>query len=579
MRVDGRSRARGRGRSRSWPGVVVRAVALVSLVGVLALVPAAPASAHAELTVTDPADGAVVDAAPEQITLQYSEDVAVQPDGVRVLDQAGERVDAGTARASGSVVTVPIDGTIPDGGYVVAWRAVSADGHPVRGAFGFSVGERTAVRSGLADEAFQGSSDRRDDVVAAVLRGLTYLAVLGASGAVLIGSALRRHDEASPVTRLVGGLAGLGVVTSLLQLPIQASLATGRGWGSLTESGVLDLALSDGVGPALAVTGLALVALVVTTGLPFRGAARNLALGGAVAAPLGLVVTGHTRTMSPAAIGFLADAAHVLAGSIWFGGLGALLLVLRRRRAADDAGGAAEALATWSGWAGAVVAAVIVAGTTLGWIEVGGLHALTTTTYGRLLLVKVALVALVLAGAAWNRFRLVPALAPMSAEAGGAEDRVVSPSALDSRTWQVLTRVVRLEVVGLVLVLAVTSVLANVTPARDAATGGVVTVSAPLGKGSVEVIVDPARPGRNDIHAYLLDADGGADDSFDAARFQLELPAQDLGPFDRTPVRAGGGHFQLVGTPLDLAGEWTLTITVKPDRFTEQSATVRFRVR
>jgi len=139
--------------------------------------------------------------------------------------------------------------------------------------------------------------------------------------------------------------------------------------------------------------------------------------------------------------------------------------------------------------------------------------------------------------------------------------------------------VVRLEVVGIVAVLAVTAVLTNVTPARTAATGGVVTVSAPLGKGSVEVIVDPARPGRNDVHAYILDADGGADDQYDDAQFQLALPAQDLGPFDREPVRAGAGHFQLVGTQLDLAGEWTLTITVKPSRFVEQSATVRFRVR
>ncbi|QXC62886.1 copper resistance protein CopC/CopD [Aquihabitans sp. G128] len=600
-----------------------RAVALVAAVLALALAPASPASAHAELTSTNPADGGVEATAPKEVTLQFSEDVAVQADGVRILDGNGERVDAGTATASGDTVTAKVDGTLSKGGYVVAWRVLSADGHPVRGAFSFSVGTKTAVRSGLADEAFKGSSDRRDDVVGAVLRGLTYLAVLVASGAVLIGSALRRPDEPSPVTRLVGALAGLGIATLLLQLPIQAALATGRGWGSISESGVLDLALSDGVGWSVAITGLALVAVLVTTGLPFKGAARLLALAGAASAPLGFVVTGHTRTMTPLAVAYVADAAHLLAASIWLGGLGALLVVLRRRRAAGDGLGAGAAVATFSGWAGAIVAAVVVAGTVLGWIEVGGLHALTTTTYGRLLLLKVGLVALVLAGAAWNRFRLVPTLADADADADAdapaptdsdrtaevAEQVLVAVPAdraaagplatgfapppatptvhgagdLDdgepSRTWALLTRVVRLEVLGLVLVLAVTAVLTNVTPARTAAKGGVVTVSAPLGTGSVEVIIDPASPGRNDIHAYVLDADGGADDQYDAAAFQLDLPAQDLGPFDRTPVRAGAGHFQLVGTPLDLAGEWTLTITVKPDRFTEQTATVRFRVR
>ncbi|MCU1499703.1 MAG: Copper resistance protein CopC [Acidimicrobiales bacterium] len=551
---------------------VVRALAMVGVVVALVLGPAAPASAHAELVASTPVDGGVVERAPEEITLQFSEDVSVQPDGVRVLDASGERVDAGTATAAGSTVTAPVDGPLADGGYVVAWRVVSADGHPVRGAFSFSVGQRTEVRSGLAGEAFEGSADSRDDVVGAVLRGVAYLAVLGASGAVLVGAALRRSDEASPVTRLVGWLSGLGLLTLLLQLPVQASLVTGAGWGSLAERGVLRLALSDGAGVSLALTAGGLVAVVVTTGLPFRGPTRVLGLAGAALAPLGFVVTGHTRTMSPAAVAYLADAAHLLAAAVWLGGLGAVLIAIHRRRAAGDDVGAAEAVATFSGWAAVVVAAVVVAGATLGWIEVGGWHALTTTTYGRLLMAKVALFTLVLAGAAWNRFRLVPAVvgagSPGEASGGG-----------DGGAWSKLRWIIRFEVLVVVAILAVTAVLANVTPARVAATGGVVTMSAPLGSGSVEVIVDPASPGRNDVHAYLLDADGGVEDRYDTARFQLELPAQDLGPFDRQPVRAGAGHFQLVGTPLDLAGEWMLTITVKPDRFTEQSATVRFPVR
>jgi copper transport protein len=103
-------------------------------------------------------------------------------------------------------------------------------------------------------------------------------------------------------------------------------------------------------------------------------------------------------------------------------------------------------------------------------------------------------------------------------------------------------------------------------------------VSAPLGEGSVELVVDPGRPGRNDLHAYLLDAGGGPDDSYDDASFALALPALDIGPLEHEPVLAAPGHFQLLGTDLDLPGEWTLTVTVKPDRFTEQIATLRFRI-
>ncbi|HEX2578592.1 MAG TPA: copper resistance protein CopC [Aquihabitans sp.] len=548
--------------------VTVRLLGALLAALALALVPAGPASAHAELSTSDPADGSVVDVAPSEVTIRFTEGVSVRPDGVRVLDGDGDRVDAGTATASGDTVVAPLDGALPDGGYVVAWRIVSADGHPVRGAFTFSVGQQTDISSGVVDEAFGDSADGRDDLVASVLRAVAYLGILGATGLVLVGAAVRRPDEPAPVGRVATALAGVALVAVLAQVPVQASLVTGRGWGSVTEEGVLALALADGVGWSIGLTVAGLVALLVTAGLPFTGPARALAIGGSVLAPLGLVVTGHTRTMSPAAVGFAADGAHVLAGAVWFGGLFALLVAVRRRRAQGDVRGAGEAVARFSGWAGLTAAAVAVSGTTLAWIEVGGLEALTTTTYGRLLMAKVGLVALVAAGAAWNRFRLVPAISGDRDGDGSADP-----------AWGALSGVVRFELVALVAVLALTSVLANETPARSAVAAGTQTASAPLGEGTVEVVVDPARPGRNDVHAYLLDADGGPDDRFEDARFELALPAQDLGPFEREPVRAGPGHFQLVGTDLDLAGEWALTVTVQPDRFTEQTATVRFRIR
>lgn len=554
---------------------LARALGGLAVAALATLVPASPASAHAQLSTSDPADGAVVDA-PTEVTLTFTEAISVRPDGVRVLDAGGERVDAGTATASGTVVRVELEGAVPDGGYVVAWRVVSADGHPIRGAFTFSVGSRTTVDGAVADAAFDESADSRDELVAKVLRAVTYVGILGATGLVLVGAAIRRDDDPVPVGRLATVLGGVALGAVLLQLPIQASLATGRGWGSITETGVLDLVLADGVGWSVGLTGAGLVAMLVTAGLPFRGAARALAIGGSVLAPLGLVVTGHTRTMSPALVGYLADAAHVLAGAVWFGGLVALVATVRRRRAAGDEVGAGEAVARFSGWAAVAAGAVVVAGTALGWIEVGSLGALTGEWYGQLLLAKVALVAVVLAGAAWNRYRLVPLLVP---EDGDADLDQAALAEVRARAWTVLVRVVRFEVVAIVAVLGVTSVLTNVTPARVTAGAGLQSVSAPIGDGTLEVTVDPASPGRNNIHAYLLDEGGGPDDRYDDATFALALPAQDLGPLDREPVRAGPGHFQLVGTDLDLAGEWTLTVTIKPDRFTEQTATVRFRVR
>jgi len=583
--ADERRRPRSRGRL-----LAVVAVLLVVLAG-----SAAPAAAHASLLSTNPPDDSVLDAAPSEVSLTFTEGVQVQPDGVRVLSADGTRVDQGAALASGSTVSAPVRSGLPDGGYVVAWRVVSSDGHPINGAFRFSIGVRTAVGDDVLQGAFSASADSRDEWAGRVLRALTYLAVLGVSGAVLVGAALRRDDEPSPVTRLVGGLAGLGILAAAAQLPFQASLVSGMGLGSVTDQPVLELALADGFGVSLLMVSLGLLAVVLTTGLAFRTAVRATATVGAVAAPLGLVLTGHTRTMSPAGVAYLADAVHVLAGAVWFGGLLSLGATLTRRQRDDDLAGAADAVRRFSGLAMVSAGLVVVAGVVLGWLEVRGLRALVDTDYGRLLLVKAGLVGLVLVGAAWNRFRFVPSLTAPGAEGPAAEDlpavelRVVTgsddegdrsveapsaPASPSAPAWGRFRTVLRAEVVGIVAVLAVTGVLSNLTPARAAVEQGSGTATAPFGSGTIDVQVTPGAAGRNDVHVYVFDENELLDDTYETVSIALLLPAQDLGPIELEPVRAGPGHFQVVNTDIPLAGEWTVTVTARPDRFTEQAAEV-----
>jgi copper transport protein len=94
----------------------------------------------------------------------------------------------------------------------------------------------------------------------------------------------------------------------------------------------------------------------------------------------------------------------------------------------------------------------------------------------------------------------------------------------------------------------------------------------------MEVWLEPGRAGRNDIHVILMDSEGVADDRFDEAEFALSLPAQDVGPIKAEPVRIGTGHFQLVGTDLSIRGQWTIQVTVRPDRFTLTEGTASFTI-
>lgn len=176
---------------------------------------------------------------------------------------------------------------------------------------------------------------------------------------------------------------------------------------------------------------------------------------------------------------------------------------------------------------------------------------------------------------AYNRFRLVPVLrrkAKATTEATAKAGPV--PSA-----WAHLSRTLRGEVAGLVAVLVVTAVLVNTVPARTAAgVGTLFSASARLGTGSVNLVVDPDRAGSNSMHLYVLDQYGRSLDRLDSVQLEFSLPANQIGPIVRTPLLAGPGHYQFDGNELATPGRWTVTVTAKPDRFTQARATFRVPV-
>src|SRR3954451_1081696 len=113
-------------------------VALVLVTGVT-LGFASPASAHATLQATTPADRAHLDAVPAVVTLQFSENIGADVGSVKVFDGAGKQVDNGNLETRNNVITLGLQSGLGDNAYIVTYRVVSADSHPVRGAFTFPV--------------------------------------------------------------------------------------------------------------------------------------------------------------------------------------------------------------------------------------------------------------------------------------------------------------------------------------------------------------------------------------------------------------------------------------------------------
>ncbi|THA30001.1 hypothetical protein E6R18_22045 [Streptomyces sp. A1277] len=390
--------------------------ALVGAVFGLLLAVAGPASAHAALTGSDPQDGAVVATAPKEVTLTFSEQVALSADSIRILDPSGKRADTQAAPRdlhSGSTVKygVALRTGLPDGTYTVAWQAVSADSHPVSGAFTFSIGAPSATTVALPDNEAGGG-------LVGTLYGIArYAAYAGfivlAGGAAFVLACWQRGAGARPLQRLVvGGWMTLTAATIAMLLLRNPYTGSGK-LGDVLDLDGLKAVLDTKPGAALVSRLLLLGAGALFVAVLFGAYAKRedprekkdltfgLAIGGAVIAA-GIAGTWalaeHASTGIQPGIAMPVDVLHLLAVAAWLGGLTALLTALYRTPDLPEA-----AVRRFSAIAFTSVVLLVATGIYQSWRQLGTWSALTGTGYGQLLLAKVALVAVLVGVASVSR--------------------------------------------------------------------------------------------------------------------------------------------------------------------------------
>ncbi|MGQ5649539.1 copper resistance CopC/CopD family protein [Streptomyces sp. EKR5.2] len=633
---------------------------------------AAPASAHAALLGSDPAQGSVVDKAPTQITLNFSEKVALSDGSFKVLDPKGQRVDTGKpAELTGTMYGVKVQPGLPRGTYTVTYQVVSADSHPVSGAFTFSVGAPSATTVSASGQTVGGG------VVGGLYGFARYVSYVGfivlIGGAAFVLACWQRGAAERAVQRLV--VSGWVALTS-------ATLALLLLRGSYTGSGkfadVFDLSLVGQVlqtkaGAALVSRLLLLAAAALFVAVLFgayakrdadgeeRAGAANgsgarkaasggdgpdaeraatkqdltfgLAVGGFVVAA-GLAATWamaeHASTGIQTGLAMPVDILHLLAVAVWLGGLTIMLVALYRVPSIGK-----PAVQRFSRVAFASVVTLVATGVYQSWRQLGSWSALTGTAYGQLLLVKVALVA-VLVGVAWisrrwtARLTDVPAAkaqrtaqkkrvtAKASAKGGGSNASRKGASDASERTAQLarqraamaaarakrlrdadparsgLRRSVLTETAVAVVVLAVTTALTATEPGRTeevakAATSTAAQRSGPLslkipfdtggqdGKGTVEVTLDPARVGANEMHLYVVRPNGRAFD-VPEVKVAFTLEAKSIGPLPVVPDRIATGHWSASGVQIPMAGDWKIAVTVRTSDIDQTSVSKNAKI-
>jgi copper transport protein len=563
------------------------ALLAVAVAGAFAL-PAA-AWAHAVLVRTSPLPSSVVNQAPPVVLLTYSEAVEPRFAIVSVTDAAGRQQIAGPPRRSATDATtlvVPVH-RLSQGWYLVYWRVISVDGHPVRNAFTFAVGPNPGPVPQFPVPSISETAATPSLVTA---RAIVFLSVMAA-----IGLFILRIATARPVVRRVSGTRlravsvafGISSAIALIAIPVYAVMATAQfALRSAFDLGnVVPLIRDSAFGRGYLDLELTVALFVLAAGLalwvdrperPQRSIAELLAtlgaLLGAAAALLVPGLSGHAAQTSPRGLSVALDWLHLAAGSLWVGGLIGLLVFWRSLPVARRTAGLVVCVPRFSNTAFVSVLALIGSGVGASIIHLPTFSSLWQTSYGQTLLVKIALLGVALLFAAVNLLRSKPRLA-------ASRDRPeLGPGAATS-----LRRLVSGETLLVAAAVVAAAVLSSLPPpakALAAASGAI----AKVGPGRVtevvqksgyrvEIRVDPNRAAAPNTFSVRLSKGGkpvgNASVIAGFAMLDMEmgrqsnvLPEHALGTYERSaPALVMVGHWAL-SFEITPAGQQPFTITL-----------------
>jgi copper transport protein len=588
---------------------------------VVLISPASPASAHAALLQSEPPSGAVLASSPGEVVLTFSEPVRIAPQRVHLIGPDGRTVDGGNPTTQGSQLRIPMKQTTDRGTYLISFRVISADSHPISGSIPFSIGAPSANAPSATT-----SGAPTDPVVTSLLAGVRYLGYAGV--ALVTGPALflsllwpRRLSRRGPLRMITVGIGLVGVST-LAEQYLQAPYHAGTGLFGASTADLREVFNSQ-YGAAHLVRIGVIAALMVLLPLFVNRPAGSDGRAGwtdrvlvALLAVVGLAtwpISGHAAATSVPVLTTLADAVHLGAMAVWIGGLITLFAFLLRRANPREL---AAILPVWSRWAMTTVSVLVIAGTAQALVSLGSPQGLYATSYGRLLLFKVGILALVLVIAGYSR-RLT--LRPLRGAATGAEPadaevrqagaagalveatatargqtvmRIVPPLKDETdddrddgthddqgddddaekagdveRSRRRLRRSVLLELVGTAVVLALTSALVQTTPARavqeQAARQDNTQYSTTLTTKlyGLQVQLEPRRTGPNTIHLYAF-TPAGASLAVKEWTVTAALPAQGIEPA-QVPVLPIADNHAVAQAQLSTPGTWQLRFTLR----------------
>ncbi len=533
---------------------------------VLALLATAPVFAHANLVRSQPPANASFDQPPEEIRLWFTEPLEADFSRIVLRDASGANVEIASTEVDSTDAKqmFVIPGDLPEGLYTVSWRVVSAaDGHPTEGSFAFGIGTAVVAES---TNLTVNESIPADGVVIRWLNLVSLSLAVGSIGFMVFVWQPAAPDGPPAASRLLKRLIVaawlLTGLTSLLVLLLQASIAADTTvfevvahpsfWTFITSSSYARL-WSLRLNCWMLLGG----ALLLIRQERYRYSVALLAGGGIL---LAQSLFSHASAMPDTAAAVLGDWLHLLATTLWIGGLVAFGLVLSSVRRQDMAL-AGRLVAYFSNLMRVSVAALIITGTYAAWLQVGSVEALLTTIFGQALLVKLIL--------------LLPLLAVALINLAVTQRRLQAGEAV----WAGRLRgLVGAEIALTAGILVAVGVMTSGAPARgilaqrDAIAEAERIAQANTGYFGMEMVnnqmvhleIYPGFVGENTFIVTPFDESGIPIEDASLIRLRFTNRDQNLGESELRPTYdAASGVYVATGANLSTPGDWRIRMTIQ----------------
>ncbi|OIK11856.1 copper resistance protein CopC [Bacillus sp. MUM 13] len=506
--------------------------------------------AHASIIRSSPGVNEVLPKPPSAVKIQFNEPVQAGFHSLKVLDSSGKQVNLTNAQVNShndAILEAHFKKKLSRGAYSLQWKAVSADGHPVEGVIPFAVGtggEQTPKINEKRNDYFP-----RIDLI--MLRGLLYLSFSLFIGVIIFNLFFNKFEGRETLKKihtksmavLWFSLSGM-VISIVLSLPMQTTLYAGVSWAKVFNASLLKDTISQtdfGLYWIFELLFLVLLILVtyIAAGNGFTKKSWLIPIVIYIALLLSKASTGHAAASEHRVITVAMDFIHLLAASIWIGGLFALLLLLpgiRSQKNESERQLYWNSIRTFSLWAALSVASIIITGIYGSLLYVPTFYSLLHTYYGYALLGKILLFVIMLILGSVHFF----------------QGRKQGKNGIAYSIW--------IELLTGAAILIIAAVLTNL-PAAVSSPGPFSQIKE-HGKYEVSLHISPNVEGENSFNIAINTKDGKPAVQIEQVILTFTHTKMNMGESSMAVPRISPGKYQTKSMYMNMPGEWKVAVHV-----------------